>query len=156
MPNKLTDKLSNNSPILSNGLSDTEIKKALEKLYNTSITATATDFEVLNAKGLRRFGFFIKEVIDLINRDEAENTELLEKIKKLQDEYRWLDQESDILAADVNTLNHFLETAKAEAYKRCIENAKEELYEWVGADDSIPYTRIKRVLDNLLKEMGVK
>lgn len=47
----------------------------------------------------------------------------------------------------------FCRNLKAEAYKECIEKAKEELCDWVGADNSISYSRITRVLDNLLKEM---
>ena len=46
-----------------------------------------------------------------------------------------------------------MELVKAEAYKEFAERAKEELYDWVGADNSIRYPRIKRVLDNLLKEL---
>lgn len=138
---------------MDNKLTDTEIKKALEKQLDKVIRLQ--DGFLLDGHQTTELETLITNTLDLINRLQSENTELLGKIKKLQDEYRWLDQESDILAADVNALNHFLETAKAEAYKECIENAKEELYEWVGADNSIPYTRIKKVLNNLLKELGV-
>ena len=42
--------------------------------------------------------------------------------------------------------------AKAEAYKECVEKVKEELGEWVGADKCIPYFRVKKVADSILKE----
>lgn len=100
---------------------------------------------------------------------QAENTELLEKIKKLQDEYKWLDQESDILAADVNALNHFLETAKAEAYKEFatkttdkVEKVKQK-YERLCKEQGekmeehmhIHFNGIIKIVKDLLKELGV-
>jgi predicted nuclease with TOPRIM domain len=126
-----------------NKLTDTEIKKALEESISFD-EPYESDFTLIRIE-------YIKNALDLINRYEAENTELLEKIKKLQDEYRWLDQESDILAADVNALNHFLETAKAEAYKECLDKIEQR-----DVSESDFYIMVKKTeFNNLLKEMGV-
>jgi FtsZ-binding cell division protein ZapB len=83
--------------------------------------------------------------LDLINRLQLDN-------ERLKNEVFAKEQECIDMQEQRDSVESHLETAKAEAYKECIENAKEELYEWVGADSSIPYSRIKKVLDNLLKE----
>lgn len=116
-------------------LTDNEIVKALDKLYNTSITATATDFEVLDAKGLRRFGFFIKAVIDLINRLQEEN----EGLKSLNKNHKNM----------ISMLNKPFNQIKSEAYKEFSERVKKLPY-------YPSYTNLHKAVDNLLKELEEK
>lgn len=112
-------------------MTNAEIKKALE-----CCAKETADCE--NCPANREFVYWqcFDEVkilaVDLINRQVTE----IERLKK-----GW---KADVmLTANVKT----------EAYKECVEKAKEELHVWVGADNSISYSRITRVLDNLLKEL---
>lgn len=72
MDKKLTDKLSNNSPILSNGLSDSEIVKALECCSMQSYPACC---ECPYHEQYSNKGCITKrnaDIADLINRQKAE------------------------------------------------------------------------------------
>ena len=78
----------------------------------------------------------LKDVLDLINRQKAE----IERLERLLDK------------ADKD----YTRCAKRffkEGVKEFAENAKDELYDWVGAGKSISYSRITKVIDNLVKEM---
>ena len=72
MPDKLTDNLSNKSPILSNNLTDNEIKKALE-CCNTEYEDYQCPHCPLLHKGCKKA--LIQNAFDLINRQQAENEE---------------------------------------------------------------------------------
>ncbi|MBR4973288.1 MAG: hypothetical protein IKY45_02355 [Clostridia bacterium] len=77
-----------------------------------------------------------EDVIDLINRLQADS----KRLKKVQ-----------MQLDDAMKMYHVI---KAEAYKEFAEKVTNELADWVGADNCISYPRIKRVINNLLKEMG--
>ena len=81
---------------------------------------------------------------DIIKQQQNKNKELEEEIVTFQN---ILNEKAFVFAEDKK------EEIKTEAIKRFAENAKEELYDWVGADNSIPFYRIKKVIDNLVKEM---
>ena len=151
-------------------LTDNEIVKALECCIKSSHFGECFENKcpLVSEKGCK----VGKEILypyalDLINCLEARigvyetcNARKDEAIKHLESEVKRLQAENERLKdcideqdIEIASLWKRIEDAKAEAYKRCIENAKEELYEWVGADNCIPYSRIKRVLDNLLKEL---
>lgn len=122
-----------------------------------------------------------KDVLDYINRLEA-NVEMLreirdlchttileksEQIRKLKisdasKEECTIRQHGEIkkLKAEIKRLSELeqgcyvtgYKNIRAAAVKEFAEKAKEELAEWVGADSSITYSRIEKVLDNLVKE----
>ena len=130
MPDKLTDK---------------EIVKALEDWRKEIIAdyqrlklldAPMDCFEESHANTVTK----LSNALDLINRQNAENERLKELFEHSQANY-W----------NISNLVHKYRnkaiTAKAEAYKECIEKAKEIMQNYCGEiteDD----------LDNILKEMG--
>jgi hypothetical protein len=77
MDKKLTDNLSNNSPILSNGLSDSEIVKALECCRDIDIKCETCQLWTVSecTKILHQ------ATIDLINRLQAENERLMQELQ---------------------------------------------------------------------------
>lgn len=135
MPDKkLTDKLSNNSPILSNGLSDSEIVKGLEKQANEK-RCTFEQYEeacgmwckyhhkwcadmsgIDNKQNCADYTpssatRIAKATLDLINRQKAENERLKENLNIELENYA----------------TEYDYKIKAEAYKECIEKVKEEI-----------------------------
>lgn len=99
-------------------------------------------------------------VLDLIDDQKAELIKEQNKNSKLRNERNRLKAEIDRLRDVVEKTDNAyyrkvdeVRTAKANAITEFAENAKEELYEWVGADNSIPFYRIKKVIDTLVKEM---
>ena len=120
---------------LSGAVRDMHGGKALELCTENDISA-CSECEYCGCIG-NCVDHLITDALDLINRQKAE-------IERLQN----ILNEKAILFAE-NTKNEI----KAEAIKEFAENAKEELYEWVGADNSIPLYRIKQVIDNLVKEI---
>jgi hypothetical protein len=85
MPDKkLTDNLSNNSPILSNGLSDNEIVKALEWLKSkTKEYCEQCAYKNSEVCDICIFSK-IEVALDLINRQDQENESLKAEIEKLK------------------------------------------------------------------------
>ena len=69
----MTDNLSNNSPILSNSLSDNEIKKALEMCAERIICLVPYE-----DNGTQFYQLSVGYILDLINRLQAE----IERLKK--------------------------------------------------------------------------
>lgn len=132
-------------------MTNNEIKKALKDLAGKTNCQLCVVHETCPS-GICIF----REALDLINRLEAENERLKEGTSvrdKIIDE-----RGAEVIRHDnaIRSLRKQLETAKTEAYKEFVEKAKEELCEWVGADNSITYSRIERVLDNFVEEMEKK
>ena len=127
MPDKLTDNLSNNSPILSNGLTDSEIFEKLEKYKDVSdsdITTTSVETILLKATYL------------FINRLQAENEELVGNIDRLKAELFYKTEQ--------------LEIAKAEAYKEFAERLKAVYADFDEKNERIPYPSLLAAIDCLL------
>lgn len=129
MPDKLTDNLSNNSPILSNSLSDSEIKKALECCIKDDCKNCPLG-EIEDCVTMT-------DALDLINRLQAENERLKEEVDLLHSDY---------------TYKLVKVKAKAEAVKEFAERLKEKVS--VDEKDGLHWFYHKQI-DNLLKEMGV-
>ena len=152
---------------MTNKLTDAEIKKAWwscnqgESSY-ICLRCPLYDDEVITrecAENLKA------KVLDLINRQE-------EKIKTLQDKYRWLDQESDILKADVENLNRICDEVNAEnqslkaeverlknAYKQCAwerDVFAEDIKEEIKKDCSYLMLDIKTIKAEAYKEFAEK
>lgn len=136
MDKKPTDNLSNNSPILSNGLSDNEIVKALEYCTQQGITSECERCEV--KKGCR--SELIVNALDIINRLQAEN----ERLKK-----------SNEMFTDIGKLYSEI---KAEAYKEFAERLKDIIADHLDQSLDNPggnnyfITDVYTDIDNLLKE----
>ena len=95
-----------------NNLTDKEIIMALEEYVDFA------DFQHTEYTTVRID--VLKNALELINRQE-------EEFKKLQDEYRWLDQESDILKADVENLNRICDEVNAENERLTAEVEKNQV-----------------------------
>lgn len=157
MPNNLTDNLANNSPILTNSLTDNEIKKALEE-WIKNYDGLYVNFKTLG------------NALNLINRQERENNELQLKIESYNAEIKELKCKNSNLTSDLSSLQNDLTSAKAEverlkeeiellhsdctyklvkkkakaeAYKECIEKLKSIFGEWIFGYKT----------DNLLNEL---
>ena len=146
MPNKLTDE---------------QIIKALE-----CCAVPLPEFKCDECPAGANGGCAMKteDVIELINCLEARigvyetcNARKDEAIKHLESEVKKLKAENERLNNNISamavTMSNSAKATRHEAYKEFAEKAKEELYDWVGADNCVTYPRIKRVLDNLLKEL---
>lgn len=132
-------------------MTNNEIKKALECYRNSKIIQ------------VEKGDISIDDILNLINRLEAENAQLkreigdLESTQEISPEAKYLvDTKADKVISLLNEVVKSQEQTKAEAFKEFTEKAKEELAEWVGADNSIAYSRIKTVLDNLVEEVEKK
>lgn len=116
-----------------------------------------TDGEIIKLLGCCGDSVIAKFALDLINRQKAKIESLI-KLNKLESEIV-ADKGKDIerLKAEKSKLHKLtpkmIKTAKAEAYKECIEKVKEEyadLMEFGYADISVD--GLFKKLDNLLKE----
>jgi hypothetical protein len=140
-------------------LTDSEIVKALNDCKDISCNdcILCNDLCEIDHGGVPTF------IIDLINHLQAEKQILEIELKAMRGaansykaEIERLNKDSKRLKKvqmqldDLCKMHHII---KAEAYKEFVENAKEELHEWVGADNSISYARITKVLDNVLTGM---
>ena len=117
-------------------MTDNEIIKALECCCaNNNCDGCPLDYLTFSSECASKLAI---NSLDLINRQKAE-------IERLENEYRWLDQESSILAADVTELSNQLKTAKAGAYKEFAERLKKEKsLNWLISTEDV---------EDLLKEM---
>ena len=122
-------------------MTDNEIIKALEELKKEQEDGYITALEFGGKRDETHEGFLalLGATLDLINRQKAEIERLL--------------TENHSLAIVQEGFKDMYKIVQSNAIKEFAENAKEELYEWVGADNSIPFSRIKKVIDNLVKEM---
>ena len=121
MPDKkLTDNLSNNSPILANELSDSEIKKALE----CSVKDKCPECPYFHSYPCDKCREMRKDALDLINRYEAEiekqkkkvearNIVLAEKLAEVERLQKAIQVQEIMLEQQ----DYKLKRAKAEAYK---------------------------------------
>ena len=110
-------------------LPDSEIVKALE--------------EYAAKYNLTYIGKQAKIILDLINRLQAENERLQRRNHFLEIEYK---NQGDLFWARV-------ETAKAEAYKDCIEKVKKKYQIFENQAYAINPYALHGFLDNLLKEL---
>lgn len=78
-------------------MTDIEVKKALE---DTLHRIKGAEYLIVPKEGVENLCNGLQNALDLINR--------------LEDQYRWLDQESDILRADVENLNRINDELVAE------------------------------------------
>ena len=162
MNNNLTDNLSNDSPILSNSLSDSEIIKALEccakaKLNDDCRKLKCPFFDdaidmcgVLNSEQV-----LIANALDLINRQQAE----IERLKNILicfmgalGKVRNIDDIESISQIPLMTeLNKGIRAEiKAEAYKECIDKIQNQ----IKNNNAISAEWLRKYLDNLLKELS--
>lgn len=124
-------------------LTDNEIIKALEccvKETHTCLECPYTEF------GQCEF-LVMKDALDLINRLQAENERLKEKCEM------W---DKTVFAKSLEEWLEFCDNFKAEAYKECIEKAKNEIDSQSHSrslEASGERFRIHKILDNLLKEL---
>ncbi len=111
--NNLTDNLSNNSPILSNSLTYAEIKKALECCFDTNGVNCGKCPYCDNCVTDENTSLMMKDVLDLINRQDQEN----ENLKA----------ENSNLTSDLTSLQNDLTSAKAEIerLKGCVKTEDE-------------------------------
>lgn len=157
MPDKkLTDNLSNNSPILSNSLTDAEIKKALECAIRNNCDCNCV-FLLPNK---------VQDVLDLINRLQADYETLNQQEEKAhqycknvcEPKYkaeveRLKDYNENLQTANTALSNEILET-KAEAYKEFSEKLKEFIHNKFKDLDEYEFEYVTtREIDNLLKEL---
>ena len=126
-------------------MTDNEIKKALEccLIADSKCADCHFSFERHFCKNA-----LLKQTLDLINRLEKDRVEIDNFARAICGE-RLLKGKK---VADFEDLQEYIKKQKSEATKEFTEKAKEELAEWVGADSSITYSRIEKVLDNLAKE----
>lgn len=162
MPDKLTDNLANNSPILANKLSDGEIKKALElfkKKCDENIELQMicdkqkAEIEKLNKiilKGdfssitaLRAREHWFRQNTEHINRLNAEIERLKEELNSVKYAFRGFEEE-----------------IKAEAYKEVAERLNKEFSQCqreyrnvLNSDGACAMIIAKKVTNNLLKEL---
>ena len=124
-------------------------------------------FEKMSERGFETLSWFDKEIgmikivsiadiIDLINRLQAEN----ERLKPFEDKIAEFNshirvENMLVFASSLEEWLEFCDNLKAEAYKECIKKVKEEyadLMEFGYADISVD--GLFKKLDNILKEMG--
>ena len=153
MPDKkLTDNLANNSPILSNGLSDNEKAKALECCIVGDCDNCPYDEQTACKE------YLLQDAINELNRLQAENEELVHKLEcllchstggKLSKHTYPL----DAMERCVNdTIQEYCEEAQAEARKEFAEKLIKE----INVRTTFSKKQDKNVLfyiDNLLKEL---
>lgn len=169
MPDKkLTDNLSNNSPILANELSDSEIKKALE----CSVKDKCPECPYFHSYPCDKCREMRKDALDLINRLEAKNSNLTSDLTSLQNDLTSAKAEVERLKKEVkkckehykmacserNEFLESLETAKAEAYKEFAEGLKDiGVFSICDAHGNwrtvVALENLKQKIDNLLKEL---
>lgn len=156
MPNNLTDNLSNNSPILSNSLTDTEIKKALEDISHNE-----------NLKQYSSIPKVAENALNLINHLQAGK----EHYKKMRDRsmgnVKFLSKQCDELQAEVERLQDSLRAehsvipdlirqVREKAYKEFAEKLKEKAYShicrYMGNVYDITAVEVGDI-DNLLNEL---
>ena len=117
-------------------MTDNEIVKALECKKEEIICAVADENKATHF-------VYNEDALDLINRLQAENELLQAKCEGVQ--------EANAILREYN------ETAKAEAYKECIEKVKESSRKTEivcsGALIKTNYSISAKKLDNLLKEL---
>jgi hypothetical protein len=124
-------------------LTDNEIKKALECCYyqnNVIVRKINTVGEDNKIESISEIT--IADIVNLINRLQAENERLL--------------TENHSLAIVQEGFKDMYKIAKAEAYKECIEKVKSEIYQQPhskGMEETRERCRIMQILDNLLKEL---
>ena len=128
MPDKLTDNLANNSPILANELSDGEIKKALECCKYSIYEKRCVDCLLIDEK--RCIELVTKSALDLINRQDQENESLKAEIQELK--------------IEINMFRGYDEEIKAEAYKEFATKTTDKV------------ERVKQKYERLCKEQGEK
>lgn len=138
-------------------LTDNEIIKALEEHYKKVDSGYSCYLEN-GGKGddeEEKYLYMVRDVLDLINRLQAENERLKGEVAK----------EFTCFVGDPHKVEHCpyleeLKTAKAEAYKECIEKVKENSNKTElvcsGALVRTDYTITEEALDNLLKEKEEK
>lgn len=154
-------------------LTDNEIVKALENAE-------------YKCDGIELRGFYLdhesmKQVIDLINRLQAENERLQGAIKSSKEIKQRLRAEINVKKKLLDIAEERFKNIKAEAYKECIEKVEKEITEALksnykarseriakvevgSADEFIAYCEGKihclrgldDFLDNLLKELGAE
>ena len=120
-------------------LTDNEIIKALECC--TTNGASCKDCPAFLKVDRSNCKKYFRGALDLINRLKEE----IERLKDISD-----NKTKELLRynASIEELHKKIETAKAEAYKECIEKAKKELAPFV-----VNVSDVCEVLDNLLKEL---
>ena len=119
-------------------LTEAEIMKALETISKE--LADVTEFQLIEPHNVRKISYFCKDVIDLINRKNAEigklnfeNLQMLASIKGLE------------------------ERVRAEAIKEFAERAKKQKYQssdWSHGEH--PFVVEEDDIDEIAKEMGVE
>ena len=106
----------------------------------------------------------LKDTLDLINRLQAENEQLKSDISvsrdaymSMKDRYEYEKEKVENAKQKCIDIAKALKTAKAEAYKECIEKVKEKSKKsevvCSGALVTTSYLISAKNLDNLLKEM---
>ena len=133
-----------------------------KNLTDNKITINALKelLEVMLCEGDLQRVSTISHTIDLINRLQAE-------IERLKNAYKQCAWERDVFAEDMTQeikkdcsyLMLDIKTIKAEAYKECIEKAKNEIDTQSHSrslEASGERFRIHKILNNLLKEMEGK
>ena len=134
-------------------LTDKDIIKALPNMTYGGHYCAKCKYD--NGKGNDRCGLkgckIARYALDLINRLQAENERLKEEICI---QHKIIDERGvEVLRHDrcIRTLHEKLETAKAEAYKECIEKVRKLA---VGMHPCSDELRVfDNDLDNLLKEL---
>lgn len=117
MPDKkLTDNLSNNSPILSNSLSDAEVVKVIEFCSNFGDCKYC---QITLPDGIRKgtngcYSFLLKLALNVISNKESEKEKM--RYQLADTVVRCAAQEQKI---------------KAEAYKECTKKLKSIFGEWI-------------------------
>ncbi len=138
-------------------LTDNEIIKAYELCFAEKGTK-----QTCGKCPYHKFGKLCKvrrdrDALDLINRLQAEN----ERLKPFEDkiaEFKSHIRVEDMLvfASSLEEWLEFCDNLKAEAYKKCIEKAKNEIESQSHSrslEASGERFRIHKILDNLLKEL---
>ena len=175
--NKLTDNLANNSPILTNSLTDAEIIKALTICSTKG--ASGKDCPAFVKVDRSNCKKVLLGAIDIINRLQAEKQDLEIKLKAMRGAAISYKAENEMLKkdskdidefarnnckerllqgkaiADFDSLQRYIKQQKAEAYKECIEKAKEyiDTHEHLTCEECECVPISKNGLDNLLKEL---
>ena len=125
MPDKLTDK---------------EIVKALECCsINKKCTGCYFNTQTTDDMCPR---VLMRNTLDLINRLQAENERLKKEVKNCKEHYK-------MACSERNEFLESLKTAKAEAYKECLEKVEQR-----DVSESDFYIMVKKTeFDNLLKDL---
>ena len=178
MPNKLTD-LSNDSPMLSNGLSNAEIKKALECCAESG-DFTKTQDEICSPCPYCNCGdctgLLKANALDLINRQDAEieelkckNSNLTSYLTSSKAEIERWKKENKILSKNADTAfqdglneaqdlyaDQIRQEIKAEAYKEFAELAESKILPMLTTatlEEKTSYYFYLNVLNKILNEL---